>query len=127
MLKVERVTSPYPVRCSKTAEELFAENKSFVFTIDAPFMWWLDVDGIRYGFCLDRFNQEDIPNLPLSASVVGLLCLSYQEIVEICEDYIQGVYKYKYKSYQFPNEREWKDFCETLMDVKCVRDFIEEE
>lgn len=127
MLKVERVISPYSIRNDKCGEKLFIENKDFIFVIDAPFMWWLDVDGIRYGFELDEFNSDDIVNLPLSTSVKGVLCLSYQELVEICEDYIQGMYKYTGRSYQFPNEREWKDFCETVLDIRGIRDLIKEE
>lgn len=64
--------------------------------------------------------------LPLSTIVEGVIKLSYQEIVEICENYVAGDYCYV-KGFSFPNEREWKDFCETLFDVQGIRDLVEED
>ena len=64
--------------------------------------------------------------MPLSTYITGCLELSYCEIIEVCENYLAGEYKYV-KGYSFPNEREWNDFCETLLDIKGVRDIVTEE
>lgn len=63
--------------------------------------------------------------LPLSTMVKGIIQLRYQEIVKICRNYTMGEYTYT-APYSFPNEREWKDFCETLFDIPGIRDLVEE-
>lgn len=127
MLKVLRVISPYSLKKNLDSETLFKDNRSFIFVIEAPLYWWIDVDGIKYGFDLSDFSDEARQNLSLSTNIGAMLSLTYQEIVEICEDYQAKMYRYEGKPYQWPNEREWKDFCETLLDIKGVRDLIKEE
>lgn len=153
MLQVEQVDNVLQP-LGNTGEELFKENSTFIFTIKAPIYWWVDCDWVKYKFnmplsdfefCFDTFEStqqqeliqahEYISNLdpyqlmqilPLATYITGVIELSYREIVEVCENYIAGEYIY-HKQYSFPNEREWTDFCETLLDIKGVRDLMEDE
>jgi hypothetical protein len=139
----------------ESATDLFNKNPSVIFGIKAPLYWWVDTDWIKYyfnmplnnfEFCQDEW-KEDVPLiryekvvsqnpnlsprelmqiLPMSTMVEGTLELTYQEIVEVCENYVAGEYYYD-KGYGFPNDREWADFCETLLDIKGVRDLVKEE
>lgn len=137
-----------------TGLDLFRHNPTVIFKIRAPMYWWIDTDWIKYyfnmpltdfEFCLDetvrnsevqaelikmltncKTDRQRMQLLPLSAIVTAELSLSYQEIVEVCENYLNGEYNYN-KGYGFPNEREWTDFCETLLDIKGVRDLVKEE
>ena len=138
-----------------TANELFQQNPKLIFEIEAPLYWWIDTDWVKYylnmplekfRFCYDEWDEavpairyEKVitqnPNLtarqlmqilPLSTIATATIELTYQEIVEVCEDYINGQYKYV-KPYSFPNEREWKDFCETLLDIKGIRELVKED
>jgi hypothetical protein len=65
--------------------------------------------------------------LPLSTYLEGAVELSYREIVEVCENYSCGEYDYKELYNQWPMSREWTDFCETLMDIRGVREIIKKE
>ena len=134
---------------------LFEENPNFQLVIKAPIYWWVDCDWIKYSFNMplsdfefdfDAFAEsryyaeymgrniakwQDEPRrlmqlLPLSTYMTGVIELSYRDIVEVCENYVSGEYNYV-KGYGFPNEREWTDFCETLLDVKGIRDLVKEE
>lgn len=127
MLKVLSMQSYFRYK-DVPAEVLFEKNLSFTFLVEAPLYWWIDFDcGLKFGFNLSEFSELDKKHVPMSTNVRAYVCLSYQEIVEICENYIEGVYEYTDKSYQWPNEREWKDFCETLLDVHGIRDLVQEE
>lgn len=135
--------------------ELFKQNPVVLFKIKAPIYWWVDIDWIKYYFDMPlsdfEFSQDgwdenlsiirierlatQNPNLsprelmqilPLGTIMTGTIELSYQEIIEVCENYVAGEYTYV-KGYGFPDEREWKDFCETLLDIKGVRDLVKEE
>ena len=64
--------------------------------------------------------------LPMSTYITGIIELSYQEIIEKCENYRAGEYRY-FAPFSFPTEREWTDFCETLLDLKGVRDLVKED
>ena len=64
--------------------------------------------------------------LPLSVIVKATIQLNYRDIIEVCENYVAGEYKYT-KGYGFPNEEEWKCFCETLLDIQGVRDLVKED
>lgn len=137
-----------------TSDTLFKVNPSITFTIKAPMYWWIDIDWVKYRFnmplydyefCLDgctkniniqRALQEMLSNcksdrqimqlLPLSTVVTAKIELPYQDVIEVCENYVAGEYRYT-SGFSFPNEREWNDFCETLLDIKGVRDIIKEE
>ena len=154
MLRIEKMQFMFPPQ-GATGEELFKENKTLTLVITAPIYWWVDCDWVRYSFnmptdnfefCYDeweetvpaiRFERVLVQNpnltpralmqiLPLSTYMKGIIELSYKEIVEICENYLMGEYHYN-RGYSFPNEREWSVFCETLLDIKGVRDLMEDE
>lgn len=153
MLKVLRAGNLFVKDVNST--DLFRDNPVFSFVIEAPIYWWVDIDWPKYYFNMPlsdfEFSQdewnENLPLiryekvvaqnpdlspralmqiLPLGTMMVGHINLTYQEIVEVCENYVAGEYKYT-KGYGFPNEREWTDFCETLLDIKGVRDLVKEE
>lgn len=144
--------SPLP---DDTGDTLFKKNPILQFLVEAPIYWWVDVWFPKFNLdmplsdfncCFDAWPEQTLfmqalamevnnPNieprqlmqiLPMSTQVVGIVELTYQEIVEICENYVSGEYVYHLPR-SFPNEREWVDFCETLLDIKGVRDFINEE
>lgn len=135
--------------------ELFKQNPTVIFKIKAPIYWWVDTDWVKYyfnmplsdfEFSMDEWNENlpliryekvvtQNPNLsprelmqilPLSTYMKGTIELTYQEIIEVCENYVAGEYTY-IKGYGFPDDREWADFCETLLDIKGVRDLVKEE
>jgi len=134
--------------------ELFKQNPAVSFTIRAPLYWWIDTDWIKYylnmpsenlEFCVDAFGMAQRSELakayqnvnylaprqlmqimPLSTLATATIELTYREIIEVCENYVEGEWKY-IRGYGFPNEREWKDFCETLLDIKGVRDLVKEK
>lgn len=138
-------------------ERLFKINPTFRLHIKAPMYWWLDCDFEKYHlympkdnfmYCLDSWDVENNPYiqvmqrevinnnltprqlmqiLPLSTYLEGVIELTYQEILEVCEDYNWGEYDYSGLYNQWPMSREWSDFCETLMDIKGVREIIEKE
>lgn len=153
---LEHLKSIFPNEKSM-GEILFEENPTFIFTIKAPIYWWVDTDWIKYNvnmptsdfeFCFDEVNEDSIllitlkgvlntgnwgdwPRtlmqiLPMATIVRGVIEMSYREIIEVCENYVAGEYNYQ-SGYSFPNDREWADFCETLLDLKGVRDLVEEE
>ena len=152
MLKFEKIDCTF--FRGENGLDLFKKNPTVLFEIKAPIYWWIDTDWIKYylnmpldnfEFCLDKWEEtvpliryEKVvaqnPNLskralmqilPLSTVVKATLELSYQEIVEVCENYVAGEYYYT-KGYGFPNDREWADFCETLLDIKGIRDLVKE-
>ena len=154
MLQVIKILPNVPPQHS-AGDLLFEENPNFRLVIKAPIYWWVDCDWIKYSFNmplsdfefeLDAFQFNEVPSaleelahkftnvterkimqlLPLSAYMTGVIELSYREIVEVCENYVSGEYTYV-KGYGFPNEREWADFCETLLDGKGIRDLVKEE
>lgn len=123
MLRILAVCCPYS-SSSASANLLFRENKLFTFEIVAPIYWWVDFDGVKLGFDLSAFSNKARQQLSVSTPVVAWATLSYQEIVEYCQAYINGEYIYEDKYYSWVNEREWNDFCETLMDIRGVRDLL---
>ncbi len=154
MLRVTKITPALPPQHT-AGDLLFEENPGFHITIKAPIYWWVDCDWIRYSFNmplsdfefeLDAFQFNEVPSalkelankltnvterkimqlLPLSTYMTGVIELPYREIIEVCENYVAGEYNYT-KGYGFPNTREWTDFCETLLDVRGVRDLVKEE
>ena len=146
-----------PSRGPLGAEDIFKSNPLFHLRIEAPMYWWLDSEFEKYHtempkddfkFCLDSWDVErntylqvmqgEVVNnkltprqlmqiLPLSTYLEGDTELTYQQIVEICENYNCGEYDYEELYNQWPMSREWADFCETLMDITGVREIIEKE
>lgn len=109
------------------ANQLLWTNAPFNFYVIAPLYWWLDFNYDKFGFELGDFSDTEKLEMPVSTPIKGCVILTYSEIIEVCEDYINGIYKYEGKAYQWNAEREWTDFCETLLDVKGVRDLVKEE
>ena len=128
MLKVVGMGSICCHFSTATAEELFETNAPFSFYVEAPLYWWLDFDYTKFGFELGDFSEKEKLTMPVNTVVQGRAVLTYQEIIEVCEDYVSGVYNYDSNcAYRWSAEREWKDFCETLLDIKGVRDLVQEE
>lgn len=155
MLRILNMNGRYKPLPDDTGDTLFKRNADINFIIEAPMYWWLDCEFERFDFifpkkdfrfCLDEWkisepyiqsmqlmvekNKISSPRklmqiLPLSTIITGRVVLSYQKIVEICENYQCGEYSYQDLRNQWPTEREWKDFCETLLDIKGVRDLVE--
>lgn len=115
--------------------------------IDWP-KYYLHLPLSDFEFCLDSFETDSVPSavaglseklslindqerkvmqlLPLSTLVTATIELSYQEVVEVCENYVAGEYRY-IKGYGFPNESEWNDFCTELLKIPGIKDLIKEE
>ena len=123
MLQVLRVTSPYSKNHGKNARELFAENRSFVFVVDAPLMWWIDVNGLKYGFELSEFTESELCSLPISTNIKAILSLTFQEIVGICEDYHLGSFDCVLP-HQWPNHADWVTFCDTLFNIDGIKEIV---
>ena len=104
--------------------------EDFEFCVDEFAEW---VEGAPIPFFKNQLSQSHLLSpralmqlLPMSTYITGVIELSYQEIIEKCENYVSGEYRY-YRGYSFPTEREWTDFCETLLDMKGVRDIVKED
>lgn len=127
MLNVVGMGSVYCSISDTTPEELLRINAPFNFYIVAPLYWWLDFNYDKFGFELGDFSDKEKLDMSVSTPVKGCAVLTYAEIVEICEDYLRGVFKYEGQAHQWNAEREWTDFCEILLDVKGIRDLVKEE
>lgn len=111
MLRILNMQTPYKYKPTISAQRLFKDNGCFMFEVEAPILWWAE------------FSGERILYTPVSALVRGTIFLNYQDIVEICEDYTLGWYD----NTGFDTARDWKDFCETLLDIKGIRDLVQED
>lgn len=134
MLNVLSVKAPQFYGKDVPFEQLFSDNYSFVLEVEAPIYWWADFDGVRFymdlSFLTNNPYQEPetvLLKTPVSTKIKGCISLPYQSIIEICEDYKAGAYVYKKEVNKWPNEREWNDLCETLMDIRGIRYFVEKE
>ena len=123
MLQILSMCCPYSNK-KVPADLLFRENKVFTFEVEAPLYWWVDFDGMKYGFDLSPFSPVETQQLSVSTKVTAWVSLTYQQIIQYCQDYIHGEYLYDNKYYHWFNEREWSDFCETLMDIAGVKDLL---
>ena len=154
MLRILKMEHDFNV--NESAEQLFKSDRDVLFTVEAPIYWWLtcdfekryfDMPKDEFKFCFDAWDQYSdtfiqqlqlkvfdtrldfrklMQILPLSTLVVAKVYLSYQDICEVCENYLHGEYDFKEIYNQWPMSREWTDFCETLMDIRGVRELIEE-
>lgn len=134
MLKVYSMGYPYQYEhIDMSPQELFDDNNCFILGIEAPIYWWLEFNGERARVILPytpkNIDRDSLKKLPLSTTMRSNVFLHYQEIIEIVEDYI--LQAYSDENTKWIAGREWKDFCETLMDIRGVRellhDLIEEE
>ena len=122
MLRVLNMTVPYKYKPDVPKEKLFDDNVCFIMEIEAPIFWWVEYSGERTAFDLKEINkylETKKRKVSISTSVKARIFINYQDIVEICEDYILGEYTSQWKA-----DREWADFCETLMDIKGIRDLL---
>lgn len=128
MLKILGMQSPYKY-VDRSAELLFEKNDCFIFSVQAPIYWWVDFSGERTKLNCPYIEpgtvQRQGKTFPVHTIVNGTVFLTYQQIVELCEDYVAGAYKNENSGWIA--EREWNDFCETLLDIKGIRDLIQEE
>ena len=126
MLKVLKLINPYRQSIPRSGKDLFNENRTFNFVIEAPIYWWIDVDRLKYGWKLKDFSEEERRTMSIATPIKAVLSLTYQDIVELCEDYANDMYKFDNEPYRWSNEREWNDLCETLLDICGVRDLVKE-
>ena len=155
MLRILSIDGKDKPNLTDTGNDLYRTNPTLNLVIEAPMYWWLDCEFERFNFifpknglrfCTDawessskeinsfinllgrtkNFSDRQIMQiLPLSTIITGKVFLSYQKIVEICENYCCGEYAYQELRNQWPTEREWADFCETLLDIRGVRTLVE--
>ena len=118
MLRILNMQIPYKYKPTISAKRLFEDNGCFIFDVEAPAFWWVDFGGERANI---NANFVDATSR-LSTLVRGNIFLPYQDIVELCEDYISGAFKKE--NTKWIAEREWSDFCETLLDIRGVRDLL---
>lgn len=147
MLRILAIKCNQFISSDDTGDALFKRDPDFVFRVEAPMYWWLDCEFERFyldfskdnlRFCLDAWDKTKydftfnvglsdrqlMQILPLSTIIEANITLSYKRIIKICEDYQCGEYCYPSIN-RWPTEREWKDFCETLLDLRGVRDIVE--
>ena len=122
MLRILNMKIPYEYKPKVSAKKLFEDNACFVFEVEAPIYWWAEFSGERVNLCTPCKLKGPMQKLPLDTLGQACIFLHYQDIVEICEDYIDGAYT-KERS-KWIAEREWTDFCETLFDIRGVRDLL---
>ena len=108
----------------KPYKELLQENPTFILSIKAPIYWWTDFNYSKIGFNLEPFSENERREMSVSTTIEGSVVLEYKEIIGICDDYVNEEYKYTGSWYQWSNEREWNDLCETLLDIRGVRELV---
>lgn len=153
MLYITYIENPI---IDSSAEELFNENPIITMRVKAPMFWWANCDFDRYDmcmpvsdfeYCLDAWGEGTpyiremqfaiketkaskrklLQILPVSTYLEATIRMEYQQIVEVCENYCCGDYDYNGLYNQWPMSREWADFCETLLDIRGVRELLEKE
>ena len=147
MLIVKRIMPMSVDRLHDTGETMLARNVVFKIYVKAPLYWWVDSSFEKYMFYLPTKDfefsfdgdfkgnidttgmttREIMQVLPLATMVEGVIPLSYQDIIAICENYNSGEFDYHELYNEWPTSREWTDFCETLMDIKDVREILSKE
>ena len=116
--------------CDFEKRGLQMPTKNLEFCLDSyyecqsihSFLW-----DIKYMMKTTKEPRKLLQIMPLSTYLEGVVILTYQQIIEVCENYQCGEYDYQELYNQWPMSREWTDFCETLMDIRGVREIIEKE
>lgn len=128
MLKILSMSCGLSHTRQVSAQDLYNVNHTFTFEVEAPLYWWIDFDGNKFGFDLSIFEpRRVVQSLPISTKVKAIVILPYREIFNYCYDYSHGEYLSYNTKYEWPNQREWSDFCETLLDIRGIRDLIQED
>lgn len=125
MLQILSMRSPVSSDKIDASELLYEQNPTFVFQIRAPLYWWIDFDGYKFGFEIRQFDRFELRDMPVSTNVTAWVSLSYKEIVKYCTLYKSD--EFSDENCIWHNEREWADFCETLLDIKGIREIVKEE
>ena len=120
----------------KFSEQSLLENKNF---LDFIFDEWTPSEKLIQELTLaiqqeqNKISFMDLDQkqfrrlleiLPMGTMVRGSVCLSYQEVIQYVEDYLDGS---MFTTDFLPTRREWSDFCETLLDLRGVRIYVREE
>lgn len=125
MLNVLCMRSPVSIDKTDDLKLLYEQNPTFVFQIRAPLYWWIDFDGYKFGFEIRQFDRFELRDMPVSTNVTAFITLTYQDIVRYCNNYIDK--EFSAENCIWHNEREWADFCETLLDIAGIREIVKEE
>lgn len=105
--------------------EYFKTTHCIKIFFEAPILWVLDASTQIYRFnvnlpVLMEENGYVLNNKKLSDMVSGSIQLQYSDLIAISEDYLRGFFDYGVC------DREWKDLCETILDMYGVRTILEE-
>ena len=102
---------------------LFNQNSQLYLMIEAPLVWWFSLMYMTDNTLslTSVFNSQNINDIKLGDTVSGSLYISYQELVGMVQDYDRGIYEVSVP------KREWRDFIETISDIKGVSYCAKEE
>lgn len=104
--------------------KLFNENPHLTIHIKAPVLWWFTLmyeNDVSISVS-KIFNERNtgINDIRLGDIIEGSLYITYQELVGFVQSYDLGVYEIN------PANREWRDFIETIADIKGISYYARE-
>lgn len=104
--------------------KLFNENPHLTIHIKAPVLWWFTLmyeNEVNVSVS-KIFNERNagINDIRLGDIIEGSLYITYQELVGFVQSYDLGVYEVN------PANREWRDFIETIADIKGISYYARE-
>lgn len=122
MLRIDAIDwNLYGPQRNEVPFDVFERNPSLTLVIEAPMLWWFeikeDVKCTIYDF--DEFNRDELLSKKLGDIFRGALTVDYGELVGYAEDYVLG-------TICSVANREWSDFCETILDIYGIRTLLEE-
>lgn len=104
--------------------KLFNENPHLTIHIKAPVLWWFTLmyENEANVSVSKIFNERNagINDIRLGDIIEGSLYITYQELVGFVQSYDLGVYEVN------PANREWRDFIETIADIKGISYYARE-
>ncbi len=124
MLRVTAIR--WPIDPSRTSPKVYFDTPSCIeIFFEAPLLWVLDASTqiYRFNVNLPMLMEESkcmLNNKKLSDVVSGSIKLQYSDLIAISEDYLREFFNYGVC------DREWKDLCETILDMYGVRTILEE-
>lgn len=115
MLLITDLMWSYPLDNIEVSD-LFNRNPHLTISIKAPLSWWFSLMYMTEVTVslVSVFNSPDINDFRLGDMVTGALYITYQELVGMVQDYELGRYEV------VRCRREWKDFIETVLDIKGI-------